>query len=33
MMFEKVRAERDAKGRRQLVPTGEPDVLLNATTC
>jgi NADPH-dependent glutamate synthase beta subunit-like oxidoreductase len=25
MMFEKVRAERDAKGRRQLVPTGEPD--------
>jgi NADPH-dependent glutamate synthase beta subunit-like oxidoreductase len=27
MMFEKVRAEKDAKGRRQLVPTGEPDVL------
>jgi len=27
MTFEKVRAERDAKGRRQLVPTGEPDVL------
>jgi len=25
MTFEKVRAERDAKGRRQLVPTGEPD--------
>jgi ferredoxin len=25
MSFEKVRAERDAKGRRQLVPTGEPD--------
>ncbi len=25
MMFEKVRAEKDAKGRRQLVPTGEPD--------
>jgi NADPH-dependent glutamate synthase beta subunit-like oxidoreductase len=25
MMFEKVRSERDAKGRRQLVPTGEPD--------
>jgi formate dehydrogenase (NADP+) beta subunit len=23
--FEKVKAERDAKGRRQLVPTGEPD--------
>ena len=25
MTFEKVRAERDAKGRRKLVPTGEPD--------
>src|SRR5438445_1687782 len=25
MTFEKVRAERDAKGRRQLVSTGEPD--------
>ena len=25
MSFEKVRAQRDAKGRRQLVPTGEPD--------
>ncbi|MBS0583931.1 MAG: FAD-dependent oxidoreductase [Proteobacteria bacterium] len=25
MTFEKVRAERDAKGRRQLVATGEPD--------
>jgi formate dehydrogenase (NADP+) beta subunit len=25
MRFQKVRAERDAKGRRQLVPTGEPD--------
>ncbi len=25
MTFEKVRAERDAKGRRNLVPTGEPD--------
>jgi NADPH-dependent glutamate synthase beta subunit-like oxidoreductase len=25
MTFEKVGAERDAKGRRQLVPTGEPD--------
>ena len=24
--FEKVAAQRDAKGRRQLVPTGEPDV-------
>ncbi|MEP6483121.1 MAG: FAD-dependent oxidoreductase [Rudaea sp.] len=28
MTFEKVRAERDAKGRRQLVPTGEPDELV-----
>jgi NADPH-dependent glutamate synthase beta subunit-like oxidoreductase len=26
MTFEKVRAEKDAKGRRQLVPTGEPEV-------
>jgi NADPH-dependent glutamate synthase beta subunit-like oxidoreductase len=26
MRFQKVRAERDAKGRRQLLPTGEPDV-------
>ncbi len=26
MRFQKVRAERDAKGRRQLVPTAEPDV-------
>ncbi len=25
IVFEKVRAERDEKGRRQLVPTGEPD--------
>jgi ferredoxin len=25
MAFEKVRAERDAQGRRKLVPTGEPD--------
>ena len=25
MTFERVRAERDAKGRRKLVPTGEPD--------
>jgi NADPH-dependent glutamate synthase beta subunit-like oxidoreductase/ferredoxin len=28
MCFERVRAERDAKGRRQLVPTGEPDVVV-----
>ncbi len=28
MTFEKVRAERDAKGRRTLVPTGEPNVLV-----
>jgi len=28
VVFEKVRAERDAKGRRNLVPTGEPDVLM-----
>src|SRR5438874_7772372 len=26
MLFEKVRAERDADGRRQLVPTGEPEI-------
>jgi NADPH-dependent glutamate synthase beta subunit-like oxidoreductase len=26
MLFEKVKAERDAEGRRKLVPTGEPDV-------
>jgi NADPH-dependent glutamate synthase beta subunit-like oxidoreductase/ferredoxin len=25
MVFEKVKAEKDAKGRRKLVPTGEPD--------
>ncbi|MGC1412259.1 MAG: FAD-dependent oxidoreductase [Acetobacteraceae bacterium] len=25
VMFEKVKAERDARGRRRLVPTGEPD--------
>src|SRR6202043_3401779 len=25
VMFETVKAERDAKGRRRLVPTGEPD--------
>ncbi|MFT4096294.1 MAG: FAD-dependent oxidoreductase [Rhodoblastus sp.] len=28
MVFEKVRAEYDAKGRRTLVPTGEPDTLI-----
>ncbi|MDI6747022.1 MAG: FAD-dependent oxidoreductase [Rhodocyclaceae bacterium] len=28
MLFEKVRAEYDAKGRRSLLPTGEPDVLM-----
>ena len=28
VLFEKVRAEYDAKGRRSLVPSGEPDVLL-----
>jgi len=28
VLFEKVKAEADAKGRRQLVPTGEPDVLM-----
>ncbi len=28
MMFEKVRAERDANGRRSLVPTGEPEQLI-----
>ncbi len=27
-MFEKVKARKDAKGRRNLVPTGEPDVLM-----
>jgi len=30
MTFQKVRAERDAKGRRSLVPTGEPDAFLPA---
>ncbi|MGQ0582878.1 MAG: FAD-dependent oxidoreductase, partial [Reyranella sp.] len=30
MTFERVRAERDARGRRQLVPTGEPDVFVEA---
>ncbi|MDZ4814333.1 MAG: FAD-dependent oxidoreductase [Pseudomonadota bacterium] len=28
MTFQKVRADKDAKGRRTLVPTGEPDVLV-----
>ena len=28
MVFEKVRAEYDARGRRNLVPTGEPDTLI-----
>ena len=28
VLFEKVRAEYDAKGRRSLIPTGEPDVLM-----
>ncbi len=28
MTFQKVRADKDAKGRRSLVPTGEPDVLV-----
>jgi formate dehydrogenase beta subunit len=32
MVFEKVRAERDAKGRRSLVPSGEPDVTIEADT-
>ena len=30
MVFEKVRAEYDAKGRRQLVPSGEPDEVIEA---
>jgi len=30
VLFEKVKAERDAKGRRNLVPTGEPDELVPA---
>ena len=30
MMFEKVEARRDERGRRQLVPTGEPDVFVEA---
>jgi formate dehydrogenase (NADP+) beta subunit len=29
MSFEKVAAQKDAKGRRQLVPTGEPDVVFD----
>ena len=32
MTFEIVRAEYDAKGRRSLIPTGEPDVLLACDT-
>ena len=28
VLFEKVKAEKDAKGRRNLAPTGEPDVLM-----
>jgi NADPH-dependent glutamate synthase beta subunit-like oxidoreductase/ferredoxin len=32
MTFERVRAEYDAKGRRNLVPTGEPDVLVPCDT-
>jgi formate dehydrogenase (NADP+) beta subunit len=28
MVFEKVKAERDARGRRSLVPTGEPEVTI-----
>ncbi len=30
MIFEKVEAKRDEKGRRQLLPTGEPDVFIEA---
>ena len=30
MMFEKVRAETDVRGRRQLVPTGEAEILIGA---
>ncbi|WP_043360603.1 FAD-dependent oxidoreductase [Belnapia sp. F-4-1] len=30
MVFEAVKAERDARGRRQLVPSGEPDVTIEA---
>ncbi|MBS0433408.1 MAG: FAD-dependent oxidoreductase [Proteobacteria bacterium] len=32
MEFERVRAEYDAKGRRSLVPTGEPDLFVAADT-
>jgi len=32
MTFEIVRAEYDAKGRRSLIPTGQPDVLLECDT-
>ncbi len=32
MAFERVRAEYDAKGRRSLVPTGEPEVFVAADT-
>ncbi|MBK9444168.1 MAG: FAD-dependent oxidoreductase [Comamonadaceae bacterium] len=32
MTFEIVRAEYDAKGRRSLIPTGEPDVLVECDT-
>ena len=32
VLFEKVRAEYDAKGRRSLVPTGEPDILMECDT-
>ena len=28
VVFEKVKAEKDAKGRRNLVPTGEPEILM-----
>ena len=28
VVFDKVKAQRDAKGRRELVPTGEPDVVI-----
>ena len=33
VLFEKVKAEYDAKGRRSLVPSGEPDEFTTATTC
>ncbi len=28
MMFERVKAEYDASGKRKLVPTGEPDIFV-----